>query len=316
MDAEDPSPVNPFHFWKGRIQGERKDGCGEQSRKDAIGGSSFPSTSSRHHHEASKHHHEASKQAMTSEDSSSAASQGASKRRPPPPRPTGTGGQVVELERSMQDPVRVRELAAMTGSSKDALVQERLGKASKDTPAQETLGRLLVRGKQDASIWEGRIKPTAPTAESKSIQDVNVQERIKAVRGGSDADSYTPSLKKSPMHVAGHRTVKKTTSNPVNGENARHPIKSSRSLNSKKNPYSNRYIPTIQTIRASTGDQLSVDDLELYRPQRGTRSVKVLEFAKKIDAVLLSPQHPVGANGRRGSSGDISRASDSVRLLG
>lgn len=186
--------------------------------------------------------------------------------------------------------------------------------------------------------------------ESQSNRDAtSVQERISRLEAGSDADSYMPTFKKSPLHLPSHTPghtpnhtpIKKTTSSPtINADSASsrrvlHHIKSSGSLDSGKPPTpTTKFIPTIQTIRASTGDQLSADDLdlELYRPQRsGTshQSEKVLDVAKKLDLVLLGAQLPtVGARGRRrrnsggelpirsrsGSSGDA-KTPDGVSLL-
>lgn len=179
-----------------------------------------------------------------------------------------------------------------------------------------SIGRL---GGDDGGFYpEGTRKLAGRSKElQSSMVTAGVQERISRLQTGSDADSYTPTFKKLPMHAAGHKQVKKSTSSPIVGEETVSPrrmlkeIKSSGSLDSPPTP-SKKYIPTIQTIRASTGDQFSVDDMELYLPQKSTtapshQSGMVLEFAKKIDSALLGAQLPmtVAARRRRGSGGDF-----------
>ena len=146
------------------------------------------------------------------------------------------------------------------------------------------------------------------------------QETVESEAGvNSDANSYIPSLKKkTPMPVPAHSSVKKTTSNPIStgsgNENMSilRPIKSSGNLDPNP-PAKPKYIPTIQTIRGSIGDQLSEDDLDLYKPER-IGSARVSDLAKKMDTLFLSPQVPVQTKGRRGSSGDINRMADRVSV--
>jgi hypothetical protein len=168
-----------------------------------------------------------------------------------------------------------------------------------------------------------------------------VQERINKLGDNahsqdvsSDADGYMP--KKSPMHLPGHtpghtpshKAVKKSSSNPVmrngsTGSSSPVKLRHTRTGSSFDSPPSTRAIPTIQTIRASRDDL----DLELYQPQRDSdahQSMKVLDFAKKLD--LGSELPSVGGRGRRkrrssgeevllrgvrGSSEDV-RSSDGV----
>ena len=154
----------------------------------------------------------------------------------------------------------------------------------------------------------------------------------------SDANSYIPSgANKSPRPV--HKSVRKSTSSPVGGESPQ----KGKFVNKTPLPFSStsckKSIPTIQTTRASNGDQFSADDLDLYQLQKsnalsapgggggggGGKGGKVLEVAKRIDSVFLSPPHtmqapsfaaPSGGDGvkgrRRGSSGDINRTAAKV----
>ena len=169
-----------------------------------------------------------------------------------------------------------------------------------------------------------------------------MQERIEKFEAASlsgnqkssDVDNYVPNSKKSPLHAppqapAAHRSVKKSNSNPIvpafQGSITRRratPFKSTSSVEPESAPKFS--IPTIQTTRASTGDQLSptADDLELYRPRKvgggstapgvtGLGGGRVMDVAKKIDSALQLPRR---ARSRSGSSGDINRTSDSVSM--
>lgn len=166
---------------------------------------------------------------------------------------------------------------------------------------------------------------SAPHGIKSSSKEPGVQKRVgklEAVRDNGDASSYVPGLKRSPMHInTAHKVVKKTNSSPVKPSASanvgsipyrRSPIKTSSSVDHMSPPkFSHRHIPTIQTIRASIGDRLSVDDLELYKPKKkgaqleGVQLRRVLDVAKKFDSTFLSVQPPLAAKGRRGSSGDI-----------
>ena len=113
----------------------------------------------------------------------------------------------------------------------------------------------------------------------------------------SDANSYTPIQRKSP---SSHKKVLKTTSNPMDN---RHPHTSIH-----KNTIHSKQVPTIQTISDNTSDHLSIDDLELYRPQRNSETNRVLDIAKQIDSVFLNVQQQPAASGARrrcGSSENI-----------
>ena len=156
------------------------------------------------------------------------------------------------------------------------------------------------------------VAPQATHCVAGQGQQEGLQEKIgrfEAVHENcSDAESYVPKMKKQPTQIpAAHKPLSKSNSNPAVPERPvvpvrrRSALKSTSSMEETPHAKSKDFIPTIQTIRAST--ELSVDDTELFRPTKG----KVLDTAKKMEGNFLIPQgHPT--RGRRGSSGDINKA--------
>lgn len=360
MDAEDASPFNPFHYWKERLRSdETEEGVEEGSHQDlghGVGGSDDHVVSAAQ--EESSAFHGATKRRPPPLPPVGQISR--SNLVPKSHSPLAEQGPC-----TLHGPSGLQERSGKLTEQSSTSVQERLEKlikpSSKDTVQLRRIGGLgskdLESGQLNASVQGKRGKLSSKVAnlqtsaaagqdrESQSGRDAaGVQERINRLEAGSDADSYMPTFKKPPMkspvplpgHTPGHKAVKKTTSNPLisaDGGSSRrvlHHIKSSGSLESGGKPPTptTKFIPTIQTIRASTGDQLSEEDLdlELYRPQRGGsshQSGKVLDVAKKIDSVLLGAKlSMVGMRGRgsggelpvrsrSGSSGDV-KSSDGV----
>ena len=286
-DLDEETPVNPFSFWKGRVQdheGKRGNPSSSprQSRRvhPAPGNTSDSQQQTQVHTQQQLLSKELKARQQTADLSSSSG------RRPPPPRPPPA---------------------------------EKLSpsKAPNVSSTSSTLKTLSPHKSRDVQERISKFESTSP--------DKN-----------SDADSYVPSLKKSPMKIVPpatgqrHQSVKKTTSNPVLPSGGPHVVlrrthrTSCSGLESEGTRLDKKFIPTIQTIRASNGDLLSsLDDLELYKPRKvrprpisqevGTGGVgrsSVLDAARKIeDSVFLSPLEAGRAGragGRRGSGGEVS----------
>ena len=368
MDAEDPSPENPFHYWKERLRSdESEEEAGMSSQRSGISGGLASSPV--------KLRERGSTSSQSAEEDSSAFLEG-SKRRPPPRPPTGPpsrpkvgprrspspgddgcknppglqekSGQVSNvqgrLERLAEPSSRGSGMqggygmqgatgkyrsdkASHSGSTKEWPHQQISGGTGS---VQERIGNLsskyahLELGKPASKLRRGWQGAGGVAGVREKIGRI---EGISKLEAGSDADSYVPTFKKSPVkspmhhpgHSPGHKPMRKSNSNPISEEGSSSKPVLQHNMSSGNldcgNPPTTKFIPTIQTIRASTGDDLSVDlDLELYQPQKGRawvsshQSVKVLDVAKKIDSVLLGAQLPThGGRGRwrRNSGGDL-----------
>lgn len=164
---------------------------------------------------------------------------------------------------------------------------------------------------------------TKSSTKSSSVDIVrNVCNELKSSRHSSqsDAGSYTPrggsvfssaSLKEPAKHKKANKssspelhelppqsrtTTLSQSSKPVVS------LERSSQLRAKK------FVPRISTIRGSTGDRLSVDDLDLYHLQK---TGKVSGLAKQINSALLSPQQ--SSRTRHGSIGEV-KISNMVRV--
>ena len=121
------------------------------------------------------------------------------------------------------------------------------------------------------------------------------------------------SLRRSSMH----RKVDKVLSNP---EHVNLPPPSRTTIPSQESKSTsglessrlrtNKFIPKVGTIRGSTGDQISMDDMEIYRLNK---TGKVQDLAKQMSSVLLSVRQSSNSSEMHGSAGDINRMTRSVR---
>lgn len=143
----------------------------------------------------------------------------------------------------------------------------------------------------------------SPIASSVEVQRKDFSARKETSSSKSDAGSYTPggrclfgsvSLRKSP----GHSQVGKVLSSPEQGYSAQ----KSSSLDCSSQVRTKKFVPKISTIRGSTGDRLSMDDMDLYCLQK---TGKVQDLAKQMDSVLLTPQQSSTSRETHRSAGDI-----------
>ncbi len=272
-DLEDPSPVNPFRYWRERIRDEDTPSTDERAQK--LGSELRDVAASSVHGAGSTIQPRREPTAPRTGEScpTTSSTHVVSKRRTPPPRPVG-------------------HLPNFSS------IQEQ--------------GGPVPKGQQDAAV--------APQAQHASLGlSGGLQERIDkleaAKENSSDAESYVPRMKQKLQTQAPtghsapaeHKQLSKSNSNPVIPERPavvmrmRASLKSTSSMETSPGK-SKDFIPTIQTIRASTGDDLSMDDTELFRPTKG----RVLDAAKKMEGSFLAP-HGQPIRGRRGSSGDINK---------
>ena len=245
-------------------------------------------------------------------------------------------GNLIQLFSVMDEAVNPFEFwkeRDIEASTHGAPIQSQANGSSKTTPRRalisELTGELLSTGKNkesrdgSCSQQNGSKRrppprpPNTPTrspshgAKPKSLDArLTEMDRSDLHHGNeSDANSYIPKSKKSPG-LNRHKVVTKTVSNPVESKSfskscSASPPKINFGSFERRLP---KFVPSITTIRCSTGSQLSVDDLELYRPQRYPEQKgrgRVLDIAKQLDASLLSPPLPMPTAGRRGSSNDI-----------
>lgn len=318
VDADEEAPINPFHFWKDRIRDEESATSSSTSRfrrDHAASNTSRPSAQQSSHPRPSQapplpsgelRSRQGPPQALAHSSTTAAPQQHQATRRTPPPRPQAPAALRLSPSREQgttatSSPKKVQSLPMTSPSKLQAHVGEQ---------------------KQIATGWFGVSGGSGGDDSVKSSGSSS----------NSDANSYMPSFRKAlnPVRAAPtaetsssststvHKGLKKTTSSPVvptasKGNYSRIVPRKMPSLGSEDSRRDD--IPTIQTTRASGADLLdSLDDLELYRPQRrgkqqgsqGSGGVAVLEVAKKLeDSVFLSPQIARRTNGRRGSSGDM-----------
>lgn len=285
--GEEPAAVNPFHFWKEKdievstavFNPPTKSPSSSTVTKTVI-------TKRNQQEHADKLPR---KSVETAEQSGSRGSSAAkSSRRPPPPRPYAGLSFLKE-----QQQLKQQASAAV------------LGDVNSNRPAAVIGGG--GGGPRGAA-------PLHPPPNNAGIESTN---------------SYKPAIPPPPKTPTRHTALSKTSSNPVMSPshnagnssrgNSKSPSKSpsrSKSTSSASDILSptshSKFVPTIQTIRASIGDQLStsMDDLDLHKLQQAPElsgSSNVLSLAKRIDGTFLSPQIHRRSNPRRGSSGDIKR---------
>ncbi len=197
-----------------------------------------------------------------------------------------------------------------------------------------------------SSVSTRRPPPPRPTTSPRHNQAQPLYAKLKSrSTDEGEASSYTPISRKSTTTTTTptkHRQITKSTSNPVQGYGMLHSSVSANSLQQDsttyrpslnqqdstthkspekqtasttyRSPTKQTYRPQLPVIRASKGDQLSQDDLELYRPQRRNveNSSRVSAITKEINISFLDPGLMVHAEGRRGSSGDISQLPEKV----
>ena len=279
-DLEDLPPLNPFSYWKERVRDhgfptdESSDRPPQQLSSEMKDSERRPSTRSPQH-SPKTHPKNEQPAAFEGQLKTQPPCREVSKRRTPPPRPVGPS-----FREHQQGPV-LQAKEGVAPQAKQGVAPQAAHRAGQGQleELQEKIGRFEAANKNS-----------------------------------SDAESYVPKMKKQPVQTpVGHTALSKSNSNPVIPERPAVPLrrrsalKSASSMEQTTHAKSKDFIPTIQTIRASTGDDLSGDDLnvdntELFRPTKG----KVLDAAKKMDSSFLIPQgQPI--RGRRGSSGDINK---------
>ena len=274
-DVEDSSPVNPFRYWKERIRDENN--SGEESKAEQLG--SQPRRGS------------------------AECSRGSGSRVPHQPS-------TIHPRKEQEAP---RTGATSTKGSPPPNVSKKI------TPPPRPAGPSFNSREQDGTAPQAQQKIAPPAHQHAGLgPSESLQERIgkfeATMVNNSDAESYVPKMKKIQGPPV-HKHVTKSNSNPIIPERPslvlrpRPSLKSTGSLEQASPPKSRNFIPTIQTIHASTGEDLSMDETELFRPTKG----KVLDVAKKMDESLLIPHSRSPVRGRRGSSGDINNR---VSLLG
>jgi len=197
----------------------------------------------------------------------------------------------------------------------------KIGSTSQVAQEQKHIGKVdELATNVVAAISEGEISGVSPTPSSfnqrreiksatmdssNSKRDV-LSNKSKSLECSSysDASSYVPRGNKANKKVerassektTEHRKVKKTSSSPVKVSEPkveRQSLSSSwRSSTGSSDKYSGiirskKFIPRIETIRASTGDRFSKDDLDLLRVEKSGR---VQGLAEELNAAFSGPQ--------------------------
>ena len=190
-------------------------------------------------------------------------------------------------------------------TSKVAPVLKHVGGGDGKLATDEEISTQHGGSQAPLPINQRREIKSAATDSSTSSSVGTLANKTRSLEYGSysDASSYTPKGNKveraSSEKTKEHRKLNKVSSSPVV---VPRPEVESKKLSSSWGRTSTtaggdnnggivlrsrKFIPRIETIRASTGDRLSKDDLDLLGAERAGR---VQEMAKELNLTLLSPR--------------------------